>query len=213
MFQRLYHCITIFQNPAVTLTKGSLPENSFNEHPFTIRLGEMAHGWSIRFFWFPVTSSPMITKTILLASAFALFAVPVQADERYKVIRPVIIESGIAGEWMMQLSGPERARVLRKVERPTVQYRTVRRAGLFSRKDECALREVHFARDARHLVRGEADRVRENCELIPRQRRVGEHVVLKIASGGGHLYRCLIACSSCSAVSGVTGAMAVCFFA
>jgi len=75
----------------------------------------------------------MIRKTILLASAFALSAISVQADERYKVIRPVIIESGIAGEWMMQLSGPERARVLRRVERPTVQYRTVRRAGLFSR--------------------------------------------------------------------------------
>jgi lipoprotein-anchoring transpeptidase ErfK/SrfK len=75
----------------------------------------------------------MIRKTLLLASAFALFAVSVQADDRYKVIRPIIIESGIAGEWMMQLSGPERARVLRKVERRQLQYRTVRRAGLFSR--------------------------------------------------------------------------------
>ncbi|CAN7514734.1 L,D-transpeptidase [Rhizobium sp. LjRoot254] len=75
----------------------------------------------------------MIRKTLLLASAFALFAVSVQAEERYKVIRPVIIESGIAGEWMTQLSGPVRARVLRKVERRQVQYRTVRRAGLFSR--------------------------------------------------------------------------------
>src|SRR6478752_4110606 len=93
----------------------------------------MAHGRPISFIWFPVTSSPMITKTILLASAFALFAVPVQADERYKVIRPVIIESGIAGEWMTQLSGPVRARVLRKVERREVQHRVVRRAGLFSR--------------------------------------------------------------------------------
>ena len=50
----------------------------------------------------------MIRKTILLASALALGTISVQAGERYRIVRPVIIESGIAGEWMTQLSGPVR---------------------------------------------------------------------------------------------------------
>ena len=74
----------------------------------------------------------MIRKSLLLACAFALAAVSTEAAERYKVVRPVIIESGIAGEWMMQLGGPVRARVVRRVERqPVVNYRNVRRKGLF----------------------------------------------------------------------------------
>ena len=75
----------------------------------------------------------MIRKSLLLACALALAAVSTEAAERYKVVRPVIIESGIAGEWMMQLGGPVRAQVVRRVERqPVVQYRKVRqRRGLF----------------------------------------------------------------------------------
>ncbi|MBX9454908.1 MAG: L,D-transpeptidase [Rhizobium sp.] len=74
----------------------------------------------------------MIRKSVLLACALALSAVSSQAAERYKVVRPVIIESGIAGEWMTQLGGPVRAQVVRRVERqPVVQYRKVKRRGLF----------------------------------------------------------------------------------
>jgi lipoprotein-anchoring transpeptidase ErfK/SrfK len=74
----------------------------------------------------------MFRKSLVLACAFALSAVSTEAAERYKVIRPVIIESGIAGEWMMQLNGPVRARVVRRVARqPVVQYRQARRKGLF----------------------------------------------------------------------------------
>jgi lipoprotein-anchoring transpeptidase ErfK/SrfK len=75
----------------------------------------------------------MIRKSLLLACALALSAVSTEAAERYKVVRPVIIESGIAGEWMTQLDGPVRARVVRRVARqPVVQYRKVRqRKGLF----------------------------------------------------------------------------------
>jgi lipoprotein-anchoring transpeptidase ErfK/SrfK len=75
----------------------------------------------------------MIRKSLLLACAFALAAVSTEAAERYKVVRPVIIESGIAGEWMMQLGGSVQPQVVRRVERqPVVQYRQVRkRKGLF----------------------------------------------------------------------------------
>jgi len=74
----------------------------------------------------------MIRKSLLIACAVALSAVTVHANERYKVVRPVLIESGVAGEWMMQLGGPARAQVVRRVERqPVVQYRKVKRRGLF----------------------------------------------------------------------------------
>jgi lipoprotein-anchoring transpeptidase ErfK/SrfK len=74
----------------------------------------------------------MIRKSLLLACVLALPAVSTEAAERYKIVRPVIIESGIAGEWMTQLGGPVRAQVVRRVERqPVVQYRKVRRKGLF----------------------------------------------------------------------------------
>ena len=74
----------------------------------------------------------MIRKSLLLACVFALPAASIEAAERYKIVRPVIIESGIAGEWMTQLGGPVRAQVVRRVERqPVVNYRKVRRKGLF----------------------------------------------------------------------------------
>ena len=78
----------------------------------------------------------MFRKSLLLACAISLAAVSTQAAERYKVVRPVIIESGIAGEWMMQLGGSVRPQVVRRVERqverqPAVQYRKVKRKGLF----------------------------------------------------------------------------------
>ena len=74
----------------------------------------------------------MIRKSLLLACVFALPAASIEAAERYKIVRPVIIESGIAGEWMTQLGGPVRAQVVRRVERqPVVNYRKARRKGLF----------------------------------------------------------------------------------
>ena len=74
----------------------------------------------------------MFRKSLFLACVFALSAVSAEAGERYKIVRPVIIESGIAGEWMTQLNGPVRARVVRRVARqPVVQYRQARRKGLF----------------------------------------------------------------------------------
>jgi lipoprotein-anchoring transpeptidase ErfK/SrfK len=74
----------------------------------------------------------MIRKSVFFACVFALSAVSSQAAERYKIVRPVIIESGIAGEWMTQLGGPVRAQVVRRVERqPVVNYRKVHRKGLF----------------------------------------------------------------------------------
>ena len=74
----------------------------------------------------------MFRKSLLLACMLALSAVSTEAAERYKIVRPVIIESGIAGEWMTQLNGPVRAQVVRRVVRqPVVQYRQVRRKGLF----------------------------------------------------------------------------------
>lgn len=77
----------------------------------------------------------MIRKSLLLACAFTLSAVGAQASDRYKIVRPVIIESGIAGEWMTQLGGPVRPEVVRRVERrPVVQYRKVQRRGLFDRR-------------------------------------------------------------------------------
>ena len=74
----------------------------------------------------------MIRKFLLAVSALTLTAASAETAERYKVVRPVIIESGIAGEWMTQLGGPVRAQVVRRVERqPVVQYRKVKRRGLF----------------------------------------------------------------------------------
>ena len=93
----------------------------------------------------------MIRKSLLIASALALSVASVQASERYKVVRPVVIESGIAGEWMMQLGGPVRGQIVRPVERqPTVQYRKVKRKGLFDRSqvEQVALQPQKPAYDA-----------------------------------------------------------------
>lgn len=76
----------------------------------------------------------MFRKALLLASALALAAVSVEASERYRIVRPVTIESGVAGEWMTQLSGPVRARVLRRVKQPAAQYKLVRRNGVLYRQ-------------------------------------------------------------------------------
>ena len=90
----------------------------------------------------------MIRKTILLASAFALGTISVQAGERYRIVRPVIIESGIAGEWMTQLSGPVRPRVIRRVKRPTAtQYRQIRRNGIIHRQQQTDVRQAAFRAD------------------------------------------------------------------
>jgi len=75
----------------------------------------------------------MLNKTLLLAAAMLAVAAPVQAGERYKVVRPVIIESGIAGQWVMQLSGPVRPAVLRRVQ-PVVDYRQARKNRLVNQK-------------------------------------------------------------------------------
>lgn len=76
----------------------------------------------------------MFRKALLLASALAFAAASAEASERYRIVRPVTIESGIAGEWMMQLSGPVRARVLRRVKQPSAQYKLVRRDGILYRQ-------------------------------------------------------------------------------
>jgi lipoprotein-anchoring transpeptidase ErfK/SrfK len=67
----------------------------------------------------------MLKKTILAASAIFAFAIAAQASDRYKIVRPVMIESGIAGQWMLQLSGPVRPVVIRRVK-PAVADRQVR---------------------------------------------------------------------------------------
>lgn len=87
----------------------------------------------------------MIRKSVLLACAFLMAATSVEAAERYKVVRPVIIESGIAGEWMMQLGGPVRAQVVRRVvSQPAVQYRQVRRKGLFDFQADQQVQQVAY---------------------------------------------------------------------
>jgi lipoprotein-anchoring transpeptidase ErfK/SrfK len=66
----------------------------------------------------------MVNKTLLLASAMLALASSAHADDRYRVVRPVIIESGIAGQWVMQLSGPVRPIVYQRV-RPTAYRQRV----------------------------------------------------------------------------------------
>ncbi|MBL0370566.1 L,D-transpeptidase [Rhizobium sp. KVB221] len=66
-------------------------------------------------------------KALLLATALTTLTTPSLANDRYKVVRPVIIESGIAGQWVMQLSGPVRPVVVRRIQ-PVQNYRPVRRS-------------------------------------------------------------------------------------
>ncbi|MCV3766834.1 L,D-transpeptidase [Rhizobium sp. TRM95796] len=58
----------------------------------------------------------MTRSRLLLTLALSLVSSTALADDRYKVVRPVIIESGIAGQWMMQLGGPVRGQVVRRVQ-------------------------------------------------------------------------------------------------
>lgn len=67
----------------------------------------------------------MLTKTLLLASAALAVALPAAASDSYKIVRPVIIESGIAGQWVMQLNGPVRPKVIRQQQPVKVQRRKV----------------------------------------------------------------------------------------
>jgi hypothetical protein len=57
-------------------------------------------------------------------------------------------------------------------------------AGLLGREDERALREVHLAGDAGHVVRGEIGRSRENGELVAGEGPVREDVVVQVAMVG-----------------------------
>jgi lipoprotein-anchoring transpeptidase ErfK/SrfK len=59
----------------------------------------------------------MMNKSLLLASACLVLATSADAGDRYKVVRPVMIESGIADQWVMQLSGPVRPIVVRRIQR------------------------------------------------------------------------------------------------
>lgn len=68
----------------------------------------------------------MNTKTLLLASAFFALGTSADAGDRYKIVRPVIIESGIAGQWMTQLSGPVRPVIVRRMQK-VQDYRQQRR--------------------------------------------------------------------------------------
>jgi lipoprotein-anchoring transpeptidase ErfK/SrfK len=61
----------------------------------------------------------MSNKTLLLAAAMLAATIQAHAAERYKVVRPVLIESGIAGQWVMQLSGPVRPVVVRHMKTAT----------------------------------------------------------------------------------------------
>jgi lipoprotein-anchoring transpeptidase ErfK/SrfK len=76
----------------------------------------------------------MLKKTLLLATALAGVATFTEAGERYKVVRPVIIESGITGQWVMQLSGPVRPVVVRRIQPAVVDYRQARRQKLVYRQ-------------------------------------------------------------------------------
>jgi len=68
----------------------------------------------------------MFSKTLLLASVMLASAIPAHGGDRYKIVRPVIIESGITGQWVMQLSGPVRPTVVRRIQ-PVGDYRLARR--------------------------------------------------------------------------------------
>lgn len=68
----------------------------------------------------------MNNKTLLLASAILTLGTSADAGDRYKTVRPVIIESGIAGQWMTQLSGPVRPVVVRRMQK-LQDYRQQRR--------------------------------------------------------------------------------------
>jgi len=65
----------------------------------------------------------MVNKSLLLATAVLAAASSAMADDRYKVVRPVLIESGIAGQWVMQLSGPVRPVVYQRVRPAAYQKR------------------------------------------------------------------------------------------
>ena len=103
-------------------------------------------------------------KIALIAASLALLASPALANDRYKVVRPVIIESGIAGQWITQLSGPVRPRVIRQVER-TVQL--PRGAyGVNTRRQ--VLRPARNAADQTQL-QAAAYRATPNYQAIPPQ--------------------------------------------
>jgi len=65
----------------------------------------------------------MIRHSLILSALLALVASGAHADDRYKIVRPVIIETGITGQWVMQLSGPVRGQVIRPVV-SSQDYRT-----------------------------------------------------------------------------------------
>ncbi|MDO6962433.1 L,D-transpeptidase [Rhizobium alvei] len=66
-------------------------------------------------------------KMLFFASLVLGLATTAMAGDRYRTVRPVIIESGLAGQWMLQLSGPVRGQIVRPVERSAVtDYRQAR---------------------------------------------------------------------------------------
>jgi lipoprotein-anchoring transpeptidase ErfK/SrfK len=67
----------------------------------------------------------MLKRSLLLAFTVIAVATTAGAGDRYKILRPVLIESGIAGQWEMQLSGPVRPVVYRPIQ-PVVRYQAVR---------------------------------------------------------------------------------------
>jgi lipoprotein-anchoring transpeptidase ErfK/SrfK len=58
----------------------------------------------------------MLYRTLLATAAALSLTVCAEASDRYKIVRPVLIESGIAGQWMMQLSGPVRPVVYQRID-------------------------------------------------------------------------------------------------
>jgi lipoprotein-anchoring transpeptidase ErfK/SrfK len=77
----------------------------------------------------------MLNKTLLLAAALVATAIPAIAGDRYKVVRPVLIESGVAGQWMMQLSGPVRPIVYRRIQ-PVQDHRQLRRGKVVQQQQQ-----------------------------------------------------------------------------
>ena len=88
----------------------------------------------------------MMMRMVLLASTAFLIAQPAVAQDRYKVVRPVLIESGVAGQWITQLSGPVRPIVVRRVQPVAQDYRQQRR--LYRQRqqnDQAQVQQVAYA--------------------------------------------------------------------
>jgi lipoprotein-anchoring transpeptidase ErfK/SrfK len=84
-------------------------------------------------------------RLLLLASSVLVLATPTHADDRYKVVRPVLIESGVAGQWVTQLAGPVRPVVVRRIQK-VQDYRLQRRlARQRQQADQSQVQQVSYS--------------------------------------------------------------------